>query len=419
MRPFLQLLALLGLALLGAWSWRYLAADAGYVLVSFGGWSAEASLFAVLLLAILGWALFRLLVLLLRGPFRLLRRRRKAKARERLAGGILALQQGCPKRAEKLLRRAAGDPVQRSAALLCASECARQRGDEEGARRYLLELGEIDPHAVGAVAEARALLESGQPQLAVELLQRAAVEHKPAPAALELQARALVAAGRAGEGLLLMPELRRLRAREGQSSEVLETELAAAALHQASSALELDAVWDSLSRPTQSAVPVLHALAKAAHRLERDADAGGVLERQLDRQWDDGLAGLWGALRHEDLRRAIKRGEKWLDRHPDSPGLLLALGRLCHRDELWGKAEDFLQRALGGRPAEAWEALGQLYADRGDHGRAQQALRNALFSARGEATRPVRALLAAPREEASIEQRSSMGLPQLPAGKLS
>ncbi len=418
MRPFLQLLGLLGLALLGAWSWRYLAADAGYVLVTFGGWSAEASLFAVLLLAILAWALLRLLIMLLRGPFRLLRRRRKAKARERLAGGVLALQQGYPKRAEKLLRRAAGDSVQRSAALLCAAECARQRGDDEGARRYLMELAEIDPHAVGAVAEARALLEAGNAQMAVELLQRAGAEKKPAPAALELQARALAAAGRAGEGLLLLPELRRLRGREGQSSELLETELAAAALQQATTALELDAVWDSLSRPTQSAVLVLRAFAASAHRLDRDAEAAGVLERCLDRDWDDGLASLWGALGHEDLRRAIKRGEKWLERQPESPGLLLALGRLCHREELWGKAEEFLQRALGGRPAEAWEALGQLYADRGDHGRAQQALRNAILSARGEATRPVRALLAAPREEASIEQRSSMGLPQLPAERV-
>lgn len=417
MRPYLQLLGVFALALLGAWSWRYLANDAGYVLITFAGWSAEASLVTVLLLGVVAWALLRLLVLLLRGPFRLLRRRRKAKARERLASGIIALQQGWPKRAEKLLRRAANDPVQRSAALLCAAECARQRGDQDAATRYLLELGKHDPHTVGAVAEARALLEAGQPQQALDLLQRAAAEQPAAPAAVELRARALAATGRAAEALPMLPELRRLRAREGQSSDRLESELAAEAVRQAATAAELDAVWDGLSRPAQSSLPVLEALAVAAHRLERDADAVAALERQLDKNWDDNLVARWGALRHADPRRAIKRGEKWLDRQPDSPGLLLALGRLCHGEELWGKAEDFLQRALAGRPTDAWEALGALYVERGDHGRAQQALRNAISSARGEAARPIRALLSAPVEETIVEHRSSMGLPQLPAGR--
>nr|WP_282452808.1 heme biosynthesis HemY N-terminal domain-containing protein [Lysobacter sp. CAU 1642] len=405
------------LALLGAWSWRHLAADPGYVLITFAGWSIEASLLAILLLAVFAWAAVRLVLLLLRGPFRLLRRRRKAKARERLASGMLALQQGQPKRAERLLRRAARDPVQRGAALLLAAECARQRGDDGQRRSYLLQIAESDPHGLGALAEAQALLESGQPELAVELLERAAREQPPQPAAVELRARALAAAGRAGEGLLLLPDLRRQRSREGQDSSALENDLAAAALQQAATAEELDAVWGSLAKPVQGSAQVLRAYGLAGRRLGRQGEAASALERAIDRDWDDDLAGLWGLLVDGDLRRAIKRGERWLESHPDSPGLLLALGRLCHREQLWGKAEDFLQRAVAGRPAEAWEALGALYVDRGDHARAQQALRNAIASGRGEAASPVRALLAAPVEETIAEHRSSMGLPQLPAGR--
>ena len=417
MRLFLQLLAVLALALLGAWSWRYLAADPGYVLISFAGWSMEATLLSTLLLALLAWLLLRGLVLLLRGPFRLLRRRRKALARERLAGGILALQQGYPKRAEKLLRRAAGDPVQRTAALLCITESARQRGDEAALRRCLDQLAEADPHGCGALAEAQALLEAGQPSAAAELLSRAQREGRAHPALLACQVHALTTAGRAAEALLLLPELRRLRSREGQGSAQLESAAAAAALQQAGTAVELDAVWTALERGPRSATPVLRAYALAAVRLGRAEQAAEVLERTLKRAWDDELVVLWGGLVEGDLRRAIKRGERWLDEHPDCSGLLLALGRLCHREQLWGKAEDFLQRARAGRPAAAWEALGALYADRGDHGRAQQALRNALAVGRGEAEAPVRALLAAPVEETAVEQRSSMGLPQLPAAR--
>jgi HemY protein len=414
-KPYLRLLGVLLLALLGAWAWPHLAADPGYVLISFAGWSAEASLLAALALGVMIWLLLRWTMLLLRGPFRLLRRRRRAKARERLAGAIVALQQGSPRRAEKLLRRAFGDPVQRSAALLCAADCARQRGDAEAARRYLLQLADVDPQGVAVLAEARALLDAGEAERCLAVLARCGPEDSAAPALLELRARALAAAGRAVDALPLLPRLRRQRHREGQPSDALEAELAAAALQQSADAAALDLVWQALPRSPRNAPAARAALAYAGHRLGQDAWVAGELERALERHWDDDLVTLWGTLVHADPRRAIKRAERWLAKWPGSSGLLLALGRLCHSEQLWGKAEDFLQRALDGCPAQAWEALGALYADRNDHARAQQALRNALLSSRGEVTTPVRALLAAPVEEAAVELRSSMGLPQLPA----
>lgn len=417
MKPYLQLLGLLLLALLGAWAWPYLAADPGYVLISFAGWSAEASLLAVVLLGVLAWLLLRWTLLLLRGPFRLLHRRRRAKARERLANAIVALQQGFPRRAEKLLQRAAGDPVQRSAALLCAADCARQRGDADAAQRYLLKLTDLDPSGIGVLAQARALLDAGAAERCLAVLEHGTDQGTAAPALLELRVRALAAAGRAVEALPLLPLLRRQRGREGQSIDALEAELAAAALLQSQDGAALDAVWNELPRSARGTQPVLVALAHAGHRLGQDALVAPELERALERRWDDALVALWGTLVHADPRRAIKRAEKWLAKWPDSSGLLWALGRLCHREQLWGKAEDFLQRAVSGRPAASWEALGALYVDRNDYPRAQQALQNALYSARGEDTAPVRALLTAPIEEPAVELRSSMGLPQLPAGR--
>lgn len=417
MRPYLLLLALLALAGLGAVAWRHLAADPGYVLISFAGWSAEATLLSGLLLAVLGWLALRLLLLLVRGPFRLWRRRRRAKARERLAAAWVALQQGFPRRAEKLLQRATGDPVQRLAALGVAAECAERRGDAEAAQRYRQRLTDIDPRGLGPLIEAQALLAAGQPERADELLGGLAEQGPLPPRGIELRARALGASGRAAEALLLLPDLRRLRAREGQPSLDIECELAASALQQAGDGAELEALWDALPRPARAEPSVLQALTTAARRLRRDALAASELERALDRDWHDGLAACWGALEPSDAKRALKRGEKWLDKHPESGGLLLSLGRLCHREQLWGKAESFLQAALDGHPAAAWEALGALYVDRGDHARAQQALRNALLSGRGESAQPVRALLSAPVEETIVEQRSSMGLPQLPAAR--
>ncbi len=54
-------------------------------------------------------------------------------------------------------------------------------------------------------------------------------------------------------------------------------------------------------------------------------------------------------------------------RYGDEPGLLLALGRVCAAEKLWGKAEDYLKLALRGRAtvgghaalAELYESLGR------------------------------------------------------------
>ncbi|MCB1554337.1 MAG: heme biosynthesis protein HemY, partial [Xanthomonadales bacterium] len=54
MRWYWRLLIALAAALLGAMAWRWLAADPGYVLITFAGWSVQTSLlFAALMLAVL------------------------------------------------------------------------------------------------------------------------------------------------------------------------------------------------------------------------------------------------------------------------------------------------------------------------------------------------------------------------------
>ncbi|GIX36075.1 MAG: porphyrin biosynthesis protein [Lysobacteraceae bacterium] len=410
MRAFLLLLAALALGLAGALAWNRLAVDPGYVLITFRGWSIEASLAVVLALLVLAWVAVGVLVLLLRGPFRWWRRRRRSRARARLAEGVVLRREGRLARAERQLLRAAGDPVQRPAALLLALECARDREDAAAIGHHLEALDR--PPSLARLLAAEALLRAGDPEQA---LHRLGEPGKTAgPAAWILRARCLLACGRAVEALAEMHRLRRACEREGVPVAAIEVEIAVAALQQAVAPEALDAAWAAMPSRLRAQPSVLEALAAAARRHGRDALAARELLRVLDRHDEDGLAVWWGRLEHEVPSQAIRHAERWLEARPQRPGLLLALGRLCHREQLWGKAEAFLRGALDARPVEAWEALGDLHADRGDASRAQQAYRNALRAARGEAVEPLRALLRAPEEEVVSEQRSSMGLPQLP-----
>ena len=97
----------------------------------------------------------------------------------------------------------------------------------------------------------------------------------------------------------------------------------------------------------------------------------------------------------------MKQCEKWLVDHPDDASLHLALGRLCAREKLWGKAHHHMVRSLEIEPSvSGYDSLGQLMERRGDLEAAMACFRNALRISQGEAPLPLPAAtarLAAPQ----------------------
>lgn len=93
MRLFWRLLTLLALAAIGALAWHLMSADPGYVLVIWRGYSLETTVVVAVAAGLLGWGCCAA-VWVLRLPFHAWRRRSRKLARERLAGGLLALHEG-------------------------------------------------------------------------------------------------------------------------------------------------------------------------------------------------------------------------------------------------------------------------------------------------------------------------------------
>jgi HemY protein len=87
------------------------------------------------------------------------------------------------------------------------------------------------------------------------------------------------------------------------------------------------------------------------------------------------MAGTWAG----DARRHLERAESWLQQHPGDPGLLLALGRLCMQQELWGKARSYLEASLAVGPSHvAYVEFGRLLERIGQLGEANQVYRKGL-----------------------------------------
>jgi HemY protein len=106
-----------------------------------------------------------------------------------------------------------------------------------------------------------------------------------------------------------------------------------------------------------------------------------------------------------------------VDAHPNDAALLTALGRMCVRLRLWGKARPYLERALAIEPnATAWEALGDVYVGEGEPELAQRCYRNALALARGEAAEALPEDLRGRRIDTrvtAVEERDQHGVPRL------
>jgi HemY protein len=80
------------------------------------------------------------------------------------------------------------------------------------------------------------------------------------------------------------------------------------------------------------------------------AEAQALLEAALEQEWNATLVALYGEAGAENAVPQIERAEKWLRAHARDPALLLALGKLCMRQGLWGKAQSYIEASLALEP---------------------------------------------------------------------
>jgi HemY protein len=88
-------------------------------------------------------------------------------------------------------------------------------------------------------------------------------------------------------------------------------------------------------------------LANAGHC----AESAQLIEDYLDESWESVLLEPYADCQGGDVLGRIAHCEKWLHEHPQDALLLLALGRLCMQQQLWGKAQSFLEASLAVAPS--------------------------------------------------------------------
>ena len=415
MKLWRWIVGLILVAVLAAFAWHWVADDPGSVLIRLRGTTLQMTVVSAVVLLLLAWAVIAALVTLIRWPFGALNRRHRRLSRRRLADGLVALIEGRHGEAERDLNRAARYPSVRGPALLAAAEAAERHGESTRALETLDQAAQETPRAA-RVLRARLLRRAGRATEAAALLAPEANNASLTPSGWIEYAEASLEAGDARNAVRALEPLQKSGELGTRAFADLESRTVAAYIASAPDGASLASLWSQLPKGQRRLPAAVDAYARRASRFGQSMAAMDEIETALRREWSPSLVATYGGLGAEDLEQRLRRAESWVDTHPNDAALLTAVGRMCVRARLWGKAKPLLERALAIAPnADAWEALGDVFVGEAHPELAQRCYRNALALARGEATEalPESRNHRIDTRVTAVEERDQHGVPRL------
>jgi HemY protein len=365
MRALIWVVALFSVAVGITVAARY---NAGYVLMVLPSHRIELSVNLGVLLLLAAFAgfylLMRALALGLAMPVRAREFRRsqeQLRARRVLGEALKSYFEGRHGRAERAAQEALALGESPALALAVAARAAHELRSFQARDEYLQRMDRLAPEEgyLRAMTQAELLLEERRYHDALRALSPLQDKHT---AALKLEMRAYQQARNWDQVLALLPQLERRK--------VFEPDVLAQLRHYAQSenlkrkaldAKTLREYWERLP-PADRKDPRLSAAAAGCFiALGGCAEAHRIIEDSLDAAWDSTLLPLYVECLPRDARKHLERAEAWLKQHPADPVLLLALGLICMKQELWGKARSYLEASLAVEPSHtAYIKLGDL-----------------------------------------------------------
>ena len=384
MRLLFAFLLLAALAVLAALLFKV---NTGYALFVAPPYRLELSLNAFILLLLGGFVVAYLLLQLvakiarLPEEVRISRRRRNVeRARTKQDAAMVALLEGRYGKARQFADEALAIPQSTGLPALLGARAAVDMREFDRAESFLTrpDAGVASLAVPRLMLEAEIALEQGQPGEALAKLGELKREAGLHTAALRLELRALTAARRSAEIPPLVDQLVRRKVYDAAQGELLRATAHADVLAEARhDAAGLRAYWNRLSETDRLHPKVARAGATSFLALGGDREAAEIVTRCLERTWDPELVVLYAKCRTADPTRQLQTAEGWLVAHSQDPTLLYALGRLCERESLWGKAQTYYEASLA--LEDHWRtrmALGEMQArlGRGDEANAQMAL---------------------------------------------
>ena len=345
-----------------------LRANTGYALFVWPPYRVELTLNLLALLLAGGFAAAYLLLRFVMGAIglpaqvrRYRERRRRENARSSMLDAVSAFFEGRYGRAEKAAARAMESTESPALGAVVAARAAHEMRQYDARDAYLARAERIAPDAAAlrAVAAAGMLLDQRRAQEALVALKELPKKHTTA---LRLELKAQQQARNWAQTLPLIDQLERRGVFDATQASQLRRAAHTGNLQRETLDLRaLEDRWQKIPAEQQRDTKVAAAAAQCFMALGGYAQAIRIIEQALAREWDSELAGIYAECGSDDTIKRIERAEHWLESNPRDAVLLLTLGRLCARQELWGKARNYLEASLSVEPTyTAYLALAQL-----------------------------------------------------------
>lgn len=356
--------------------------DPGYVLLAYGNYTLETSLWVGLVLFVLLVAVLYFTLHLVRKLFRGQRSvaswmgSRKSRQAARLTNrGLIAFIEGNWQKSRRQLLRGATHNDAPLLNYLMAARASYRLGDSDRMREYLGAAERSDAEAGIAVelTQAELKLDAGQYEQAAATLVRARRNAARHPHVLDLLSQAYQGLEDWDSLAALLPDLEKHKVLPAGELQALERTVHLRRLQLIAGRGDGDAAdalyerWQSLPPSWKRDRDLLRAYVALLLTQDAHVAAEKVCLRALKQDWDSELARLYAFVHSDNPGRQLTQAESWLGEHPEDPQLLLCLGRLSARCELWGKARDYLEASYQLRHTpEVCAELGRLLGALGE-----------------------------------------------------
>jgi len=380
----LGLLIIVFLAI-GSVATHFLLEDNGYVLINFRGYAIEMSVPILVFLLAVCYLMLRFVARLWRVPRQLgeaANRMRDRRAGQQATKGYIALAEGKIAKGERLLTKGARRSDTALLNYLAAARSAQMQDDSERRDNWLKMAYEQEPAATNAVllTQAELQLQAGEAEHALASLNRILEDHPGHGQALKLLAGLHEQREDWPALEQILPALRKKGSQPADKLESWTVKTYAGLLRKDEiDRATIDACYQRIPRALRKNLTLITARVRALIKCGETDLVEGEIRKALKSQWDETLILLYGELETTDSAAHLRRTEAWLKDRPEDPILLLSAGRVCLRNQLWGKARSYLESSLAIRPIPAaYNELGQLMLKTGEPDAATKAFQQGL-----------------------------------------
>ena len=375
------------------WLGLQIAKDPGLAFFSYREWSVEMPLWFAALSFIVLLLVFYFILRVFTGIDSLfyrwnnwLRFRRIHKSYNKTNRGLVELLEGHWKNAEHYLLDGIPQADAKLINYLGLAKAAHEQGAYERRDVYLRKAHASAPQADVAVGLTQAQLQynQGQFESALATLGHLRTVTPYHGLVLKLLERLYVHLGDWQNLLKLLPSMYKAGIISREQLTMLEKktyeELLKQQVYRPDGLTALQALWKSIPSKFQKDPEIVYCYVKQLFPYpDMSAEIDTLINKALKKAWNADLVKLYGNLKY-DAKKQLVQAESLLKRYHNQPVLLLTLGKLCARCQLWGKARHYFEDSLNleANP-ETFSEYGKLLEQLDDSTAAMESYRDGLL----------------------------------------